>query len=81
MVALGALEALGWPESEKTVSGHGKATRMCRTRSRRSIRLHPSQNGGCADFIEDSEVRISRCLDSFAKTQIMVQYGRSSRSF
>ena len=42
------------------------------------------QKGRCTDVIENSEVRMSRYLDTSTKTQmaqIMVQYGRSGRSF
>ena len=35
-----------------------KASRMRRTSSRRSIRLHPGQNGRCTEVIENSKVRI-----------------------
>ena len=34
-----------------------KATRMCRTSSRRSISLHPSHNGGRSRIIETSKVK------------------------
>ena len=57
---------------------------MFMTSSWCSIRLYSGQNGRCINVIfKNSEVRMSRCLDMSAKTQmakIMVQYGRSSRS-
>ena len=56
---------------------------MRRTSSRRSICLHPGQNGRCTITVKNSEVRVSRYLDSSTTTQlakIMVQYGRPSRS-
>ena len=55
---------------------------MWRTSSRRSISLHPGQNGRCTIIVENSEVRIYRYLDTSTRTQmakIMVQNGRSSR--
>ena len=58
---------------------HIKATRMCRTSSQRSINLHLGQNGRCTITIQNSEVRMSKCLDTSTKTQ-MVQSGRSGRS-
>ena len=56
---------------------------MRRTSSRRSICLHPGENGRCTDVIENSEVRMSRFCDTSTETQmakIMVQYGRPSCS-
>ena len=56
---------------------------MRRTSSRRSIRLHPGQNGRCSIVTENSKVRMSMYLDTSTETQMartMVQYGRSSRS-
>ena len=53
------------------------------TSSRRSIGLHPSENGRCSQIIENSKIGVSRHLDSSTTTQmakIMVQYGRPSRS-
>ena len=58
--------------------------RMRRTSSRRSIFLHPGQNGRCTDVIENSKIGMSRYLDTSTETQmalIIVQYGRFSRSF
>ena len=48
-----------------------------------SISLNPSKNGRCSKIIEHSQIGMSRHLDSSTKTQmaqIMVQYGRPSRS-
>ena len=45
--------------------------------------LHPGRNGTCTNVTENSKVGMSRHLDSSTTTQlaeIMVQYGRSSRS-
>ena len=76
----------GSSASQMTAESHGyyiKTTRMRRTSSRRSIRLHPGQNRRCTDVTENSKVRMSRYWDTSTKTQmaeIMVQYGRSSRS-
>ena len=65
-------------------NGHSvKTTRMRRTSNRRSIRLHPGQNGRCTDVTENSKVRMSRYLDASTKThlsKIMAQYGRPSWS-
>ena len=58
-------------------------TRMRRTSSWCSIRLHPRQNGGRSRVIENSKVRVSRCLDTPTTTQvakIMVQHRRPSGS-
>ena len=62
---------------------HIQIARMLRTSSWRSICLYPGQNGRCTDVIENSKVRMSRYLDTSTTTQmaqIMVQYGRPSRS-
>ena len=45
-----------------------KTTRMRRTSSRCSIRLHQGQNGRCTDVIENSKVRMSRYLDMSTRT-------------
>ena len=53
------------------------------TSSRRSISLYPSENGRSSQIIENSQIGLSRHLDSSTTTQmakIMVQYGRPSRS-
>ena len=76
----------GSSASRMTAASHEhyiKTSWLRRTSSRRSIRLHPGQMGRCTDVIENSEVRMSRHLDSSTTTQmakIMVQYGRPSRS-
>ena len=52
-----------------------------RTSSRRSISFHSSRNGRCSQIIENSQIGVSRHLDSSTTTQmakIMVQYGRPS---
>ena len=48
-----------------------------------SICFYPSENGRCSQITENSQIGVSRHLDSSTTTQmakIMVQYGRSSRS-
>ena len=45
--------------------------------------LYPSENGSCSQIIENSQIGVSRHLDSSTTTQmakIMVQYGRPSCS-
>ena len=70
-------------DGRKRNGRHCKKTRMRGTSSRRFFRLHPGQNGRCTGFTEKSEVRMSRYLHTSTETriaQIMVQYGRPSRS-
>ena len=70
-------------DSRKDHGYHIQIARVGRTSSRRSIRLHPGQNGTCTNVIDNSKVRMSRHLDTSTKAQmaqIMVQYGRPSRS-
>ena len=59
-----------------------KATRMRKTSSRRSIRLHPCQNGRPINVIKNSKVRMSRYLDTSTKAQMVkiIVHGRSGRS-
>ena len=60
-----------------------RLARMHRTSSGRSIFLYPGKKGRCSKIIENSQIGMSRHLDSSATTQmaqIMVQYGRPSRS-
>ena len=62
---------------------HLQIARLRWTSSRRSIGLHPSENGRCSQIIENSKIGVSRQMDSSTTTQmakIMVQYGRPSRS-
>ena len=69
--------------SPKNTSDHLQIARLRWTSSRRSIGLHPSENGRCSHIIENSKIGVSRHLDSSTKTQmakIMVQCGRPSRS-
>ena len=45
--------------------------------------LYPSENGRCSQCVENSQIGMSRHMDSSSTTQmakIMVQYGRPSRS-
>ena len=55
---------------------------MRRTSSRRSIRLHPCQNGRPINVIKNSKVRMSRYLDTSTKAQMVkiIVHGRSGRS-
>ena len=64
-------------DGRKSNGCHRKATRMCRTSSRRNVMLHPSKNGGRFNTIETSQVRMSRFLDTSTTTyvaKIMVQH-------
>ena len=56
-------------DSSKSYGYHSKATRMRRTSSRRSIRLHPGQIGRYTLFWR-TKVRMSRCLDTSTKIQV-----------
>ena len=53
----------------KSNGGHSKAARMRGTSSSCSISLHPDQNGRWTIVIENSKVRMSRCLDTSTETQ------------
>ena len=49
------------------------------TSSRCSISLYPSKTGRCSQIVQNSQIGVSRHLDSSTTTQmakIMVQYGR-----
>ena len=61
---------------------HLQIARLPWTSSRRSIGLHPSENGRCSQIIENSKIGVSRHLDSSTTqmAKIMVQHGRPSRS-
>ena len=62
---------------------HLQIARLRWTSSRRSIRLYPGENGRCLQIVQNSQIGVSRQLDSSTTTQmakIMVQYGRPSRS-
>ena len=67
--------------------GHGYhllTARVFRTSRGCSICSYPGKNGRCSKIIENSNIGMSRHLDSSTTTQmakIMVQYGRSSCSF
>ena len=70
-------------DSSKSHGYHLQIARLRRTSSRRSICLHPGENAGCSQTIENSKTGMSRHLDSSTPTQmakIMVQYGRPSCS-
>ena len=62
---------------------HTKTNRMRRASSRCNIGLHPGKNGRCSTITENSQIGMSRHLDTSPKPQmakIMVQHGRPSRS-
>ena len=70
-------------DSSKNHGYHFQTAGLRWTSSSRSISLHPSKNGRCSQIIENSNIGMSRQLDSSTTTQmakIMVQYGRPSRS-
>ena len=70
-------------DGSKSNGRYIKATRVRWTSSRRSICSYPGQNGRCSQIIENSQIGMSRHLDSSTTTQvakIKVQYGRPSRS-
>ena len=70
-------------DSSKSHGYHIQTARVRKTSSWRSICLYQGKNGGCSKIIENSQLGMSRHLDSFNTAQmakIMVQYGRSSRS-
>ena len=72
-------------DSRKSHGHYFKTTRMRRTSSRCSTRfLSSGQNGRRINVLKNSKVRMSTYLDTSTEAemaQIMVQYGRSSRSF
>ena len=49
---------------------HLQIARLRWTSSRRSIGLHPSKNGRCSQIIENSQIGMSRHLDSSTTTQM-----------
>ena len=51
-------------DSRKCHGHYIKASRMFRTSSRCSIRLYPGKNGGCSQIIENSQIGMSRYLDT-----------------
>ena len=70
-------------DSSNSHGYHLQISRLRWTSSGRSICLYPSENGRCSQTIENSKIGMSRHLDSSTTTQmaqIMVQYGRPSRS-
>ena len=56
-----------------------RATRLCRTSSRRSINSHPSKNERRSKITEHSQVRMSRNLDTSSATQVAKILGESRR--
>ena len=72
------------PNDSRKSHGHKiQIARVHRTSSGCSTCLYPGQNGRCTNIIENSKVRMSRYLDTSTEAQmaqIMVQYGRPSRS-
>ena len=70
--------------SSKSHGYHIQTARVCRTSSGCSICLYPGKKGRCSKINVNSQIVMSRHLDSSTTTQmaqIMVQYGRSNRSF
>ena len=70
-------------DSSKSHGYHLHTAWSRRTSSWRSICLYPGENGGCTQIIENSQIGMSRHLDSSTTTQmawIMVQFGRPIRS-
>ena len=55
-------------DGRKSNGCHCKTTWKCRTSSRRSIRLHPSKNGGLSKVAQKSKVRVSRYVDPSSTT-------------
>ena len=54
----------------KVVDIHLQIARLRWTSSRRSIGLYPSKNGRCSQIIENSQIGVSRHLDSSTTTQM-----------
>ena len=70
-------------DASKSHGYHIRTAKLRRTSSWRSICLYPSQNGRCSTSIENSQIGMSRHLDSSTTTQMaedMVQYRRANRS-
>ena len=70
-------------DNSKSHGYHLQTAWLRRTSRRRSISLHPGQNGRCTNFLKNSKVRMPRYFDTSTKTEmaeIMVQYGRPSCS-
>ena len=70
-------------DGRKSNGCHCKPARLCRTSSRRSISLYSSKNGGRSKIAQNSEVRMSRYVDTSSTTQvaqIMVKHWRSCGS-
>ena len=70
-------------DSSESHGYHIQTARMLRTSSGISFCWNPSKNGRCSKILENSQIGMSRHLDSSTTTQvakIMVQCGRPSRS-
>ena len=83
----GVLCSIHWTsitnDCSKSHGYHIQTARVRRTSSWRSIRLHPSKNGGRSKVAKNSKVRMSRYMDSSSTTQvdkIMVKHRRPSGS-
>ena len=72
-------------DSSKSDGRHCKATWLCRARRRRSICLHPSQNGGRSKVVKKNpESELSRYMETSWTTQvaqIMVKHRRTQWFF
>ena len=70
-------------DSSKSHGYHLQIARVRKTSSGCNISFRPDKNGRCSQIIENSQIGMSRHLDSTTTTQmakITVQYRRSSRS-
>ena len=57
-------------DSSKSHGYHIQTSRLRWTSSRRSISLYPSKNGRCSQIVENSQIGMSRHLDSSTTTQV-----------
>ena len=75
------LQHLKWQQLKSWISSPDCQVAMDKQQTQ--YRLIPKWNGRCSQIIENSQIGVSRHLDSSTTTQmakIMVQYGRPSRS-
>ena len=66
--------------SSKSNGCHCKTTWLCRTSSRRSSCLHPSENGGCSQIAQNSQIRMSRFVDTSSTTPMTKKKEKHWRS-
>ena len=55
-------------DCSKSNGCHCKTTCLLWTSSRRSVRVHPSKNGGCSQTVQNPKVRMSRYMDTSSTT-------------